>query len=669
MNGIGSFCLFPSHFAFRRTIKIELRIASNFNQLIRRLSALIAVFACSGIAVAQVAIQTSVSTDQNSPATTISSPALTTSAANELLLAFIATDRASLPNTTVKNITGAGLTWVLVNRTNTEPGTAEIWRAFAPAVLTNVRITATLSQSVVSSMTIVGFTGAANTGTNGSGAIGAVGSGFDSRIAPTASLTATQSGSLVVGVGNDWDNAIARTPVAGQTLMHQDFSSTQDTYWVQRVNAATTAKGQLVTLADSAPATDHFNLSICEVLPGNSSGVSSPQITVNASTLAFGTVNLNTTSTKTLTLTSSGTAPLTINSATPSGSGFSVGGATFPATLKPGQTLNLQVSFKPTVAGAATGAITLSSNASSASTTKVALSGTGAGAHLTASASSLAFGNVPVSTTAAQTLTLTSSGTLAVTVNSATLTGTGFKMSGATFPATLNPGQTMSLQVSFSPIAAGAVSGTIIIASSSSAGSASTNLTKSGTGTSPVLSLSSTALNYGDDAVGTPITLPVTLTSTGTAPVTVSAASLTGTGFSFSGATFPVTLNPTIAITIQVQFDPAAVGAASGSLKFSSNSTTGSTSTVSLSGNGTAVQHRVSLSWAAPANSPVAVTGYKIYRVLGSGTAYQLLASSSSTTYVDLAVQTKTAYSYYVTSVDSGGTESSPSNQVTVTVP
>jgi hypothetical protein len=49
----------------------------------------------------------------------------------------------------------------------------------------------------------------------------------------------------------------------------------------------------------------------------------------------------------------------------------------------------------------------------------------------------------------------------------------------------------------------------------------------------------------------------------GTAPVTVSSVTLNGTGFTMSGA-FPVTLNPGLAVTLDVQFDPAAAGAATG---------------------------------------------------------------------------------------------------------
>ena len=394
----------------------------------------------------------------------------------------------------------------------------------------------------------------------------------------------------------------------------------------------------------------------------------SPQLTISG-TMAFGNVVLNSTSTQTLTLTSSGTAPVTVNSATLAGTGFSMSGATLPTTLNPGQTLTLQVNFNPTTAGSASGTITISSNSFSGGTATVSLSGTGTSPQLTISGSTIAFGNVVLNSASTKTLTLTSSGTAAVTVNSVTLTGTGFSMTGATFPTTLSPGQTLTLQVTFSPTAPGSASGTITISSNSSTGGSST-VALSGTGTTnPVLTLSANTLSFGDDLIGAPATLSVTLSSTGTTPVTISAASLTGAGFTFSGATFPVTLNPTIAITIQVQFNPTVVGAASGALTFTSNSTSGSTSVVSLTGNGTPVQHHVNLSWAAPVSSPVQVTGYNIYRASGSSSSFQLLNSSSSTSYLDLQVVSGTAYSYYVTSTDSAGTESVASNQITVTIP
>jgi hypothetical protein len=190
-----------------------------------------------------------------------------TTSANELLLAYVATDYLSGANTTVTNVTGAGLKWALVIRTNTQGGTSEIWRAFATSPLTNVIVTGTLSQSVVSSITVMSFKGVDTSGTNGSGAVGAIGTGNAFEGLPSASLVTTRNNSWVFGVGNDFDNAISRTPVSGQSIVHQDLAPSNDTYWVQMQNGPTAWSGTNVTLSDTAPATDRYNLSLCEVLP------------------------------------------------------------------------------------------------------------------------------------------------------------------------------------------------------------------------------------------------------------------------------------------------------------------------------------------------------------------------------------------------------------------
>ena len=189
--------------------------------------------------------------------------------------------------------------------------------------------------------------------------------------------------------------------------------------------------------------------------------------------------------------------------------------------------------------------------------------------------------------------------------------------------------------------------------------------------TGPTLTISPTSVAFGNVTVNTATTLPVTLTSTGTAPVTVSSAALTGTGYTMSGATFPVTLNPNLAVTLEVQFDPTVTGAASGQLTIQSNSSTNATAVISLSGTAETVIHQVDLSWDAPSSSADPIVGYNIYRSPGGSSTYQLVNSSvdSQTTYVDSTVQTGLTYDYYVESVDPAGVESVPSNEVAATVP
>jgi fibronectin type 3 domain-containing protein len=69
-----------------------------------------------------------------------------------------------------------------------------------------------------------------------------------------------------------------------------------------------------------------------------------------------------------------------VNSASTSGSGFTLVGGSFPVTLNPNQSTTLQVQFKPTAAGSATGSLTISSNSANNGTVVVSLSGTGTSA-------------------------------------------------------------------------------------------------------------------------------------------------------------------------------------------------------------------------------------------------------------------------------------------------
>jgi Abnormal spindle-like microcephaly-assoc'd, ASPM-SPD-2-Hydin len=290
---------------------------------------------------------------------------------------------------------------------------------------------------------------------------------------------------------------------------------------------------------------------------------------------------------------------------------------------------------------------------------------------LTVSATTLSFGSVTVNTAATQTLTLTSTGTSPVTVNSAAITGAGFTIVAQSFPVTLNPTQSVTLQVKFDPTATGTASGQITISSNSTTGGkALVALGGTGTAGNPQLTISAGSVSFGSVAVNTTTTQSLTLTSTGSTPVTVNSATIAGAGFTIVGGGFPVTLNPTQTLTLQLQFVPTTAGALTGQITISSNSTSGSTAVVALSGTGTAVAHEVDLSWDAPASSPDPVAGYNIYRATGTGSLVLINSSpDSAVVYVDSTVVSGATYSYVVKSVDSGGVESVASNEITVTIP
>ena len=318
---------------------------------------------------------------------------------------------------------------------------------------------------------------------------------------------------------------------------------------------------------------------------------STPQLSINPSSLSWNSVAVGQPAWQGVNLSSTGDSPVTVNSAAISGQGFSVSGANFPLTLNPGQSVTLTVQFLPTTAGTVNGQLAISSNSSNPISV-VSLSGTAAGAANTASLSlsttSLSWNNVAVGSPASQAVSLSSTGTAPVTVNSAAISGQGFSISGANFPMTLNPGQSAMLTVQFLPTTAGTINGQLAISSNSSSNpTAVVKLSGTATGatTTAALSVNPASLSWNSVNVGSPAWQGVNLTSTGTTPVTVNSAAISGEAFSVSGANFPLTLNPGQSVTLTVQFLPTAAGTVSGQLAISSNSSNPN-AIVSLSGTG-----------------------------------------------------------------------------------
>jgi hypothetical protein len=188
----------------------------------------------------------------------MTTPALSTSTASELLVAFVAYDGPSNGAQSAA-VSGAGLVWTLLVRSNAQSGTSEIWVAKADHVLSGATVGAQPAQpGYHGSLVVLAFTNAAGPGVVGraSGATGA----------PDIYLPGVTAGSWVYAVGNDWDNAIARTPVAGQVLVHQRIDgAVGDTFWVQST-ASPAAANALVDIHDSAPTTDQWNYAAVEIM-------------------------------------------------------------------------------------------------------------------------------------------------------------------------------------------------------------------------------------------------------------------------------------------------------------------------------------------------------------------------------------------------------------------
>ena len=101
----------------------------------------------------------------------------------------------------------------------------------------------------------------------------------------------------------------------------------------------------------------------------------------SVSSLNFGSVNVGANSTQNVTMTNAGNSSVTIAQVMVAGAGFNSTGAS-GITLAPGQTTALTSTFAPSASGAATGTITVSSNATN-SPASISLSGMGVTATVT----------------------------------------------------------------------------------------------------------------------------------------------------------------------------------------------------------------------------------------------------------------------------------------------
>jgi hypothetical protein len=193
---------------------------------------------------------------------TVTTPSFHTAVAGEILLAFVGSDGPATVHGQTVTVSGAGLTWSLVQRANAQFGTAEIWRATASSVLSSATVTSQQAHSGYDqSLTVIAM--------EGSNGVGASAAASAATGAPTLNLTTTVATSLVFAVGEDWDSATARTLPSGWVSLDQWLdTATGDTYWSQYTNTPVPAAGTQVTVSDTAPTTDRWNLAAVELTGG-----------------------------------------------------------------------------------------------------------------------------------------------------------------------------------------------------------------------------------------------------------------------------------------------------------------------------------------------------------------------------------------------------------------
>ena len=339
--------------------------------------------------------------------------------------------------------------------------------------------------------------------------------------------------------------------------------------------------GTLTVQGDGGSSPVVVNLSATGVTPA-------PQLNLSTSAVNFGSVSVGSTGNSSLTISNTGTADLTVSLLTLSGADFGISGITTPKTISAGQSAPLTLTFQPTLAGAVSGSLTITSNDPTTPTAVVSLTGTGSSTavgQLSANPASVNFGNVSIGSSASQQITLTNTGNAAATISTITVTGTGFSLTGVSTPATVAPSQTLSFTANFAPTAVGNATGTVTVTSNASGSPLTISL--SGAGVQAGLSVTPSSYNFGSVVDGQTKTQAFTLTNTGTATLTISSVTVSGAGYSISGLTTPASVAAGQSTSVTAQFSPTTAGTLPGTISISSTAP-GSPATVSLTGTGVA---------------------------------------------------------------------------------
>jgi Abnormal spindle-like microcephaly-assoc'd, ASPM-SPD-2-Hydin len=333
-----------------------------------------------------------------------------------------------------------------------------------------------------------------------------------------AQLIGTTSASQTSTLKNTGTAPLTITGIALTGTNPGDFGQTNDCPGSLAVNATCTitvtfsptaggARAATVNIADDAAGSPHgLTLSGTGTTPA-------PAVTLTPTSLAFGAVRVGTTSaSQSSTLTNTGTAPLNISGIAVTGANAADFGQTndCPGSLAVNATCTITVTFSPTTTGARTASAQITDDAAG-SPHSVALSGTGTAPAVTLSPAAVNFGSQRVGTTsAAQTVTLTNSGTAPLSIGSVGLTGTNAGDFAQTTtcplsPATLAAGANCAISVSFSPAAAGPRAASVQIADDASGSPHSVAL--SGTGSTTTISFDKSLGTKTENANGATMTL------------------------------------------------------------------------------------------------------------------------------------------------------------------
>lgn len=188
---------------------------------------------------------------------------------------------------------------------------------------------------------------------------------------------------------------------------------------------------------------------------------------------------------------------------------------------------------------------------------------------LTCSTTALRFGSIIIGQSETLPITMTNSGSTNVTVSAVNSNLAAFSVSELSLPLTIEPGNSITFNVAFTPTMAGLQGEAITVTSTQSAKSFCTGALGTGV-TSQYLTSNPTSLGFGNVSVGATAMLPMVLTNSGPYFIELSQEQITGAGFSVTGLNLPLFLAPKQSLTFNVLFTPQGAGAITGGVNLTS---------------------------------------------------------------------------------------------------
>ena len=331
--------------------------------------------------------------------------------------------------------------------------------------------------------------------------------------------------------------------------------------------------------------------------PPGSQPILGPIAVLSTPSLSFGSLSVGqTTGPQTLTLLSNGGQALSLNTiaitgANPGDFAITSDACHEPTSLPPGQSCSVLLSFTPSAAGSRTAALTITDNASPP-VESAQLNGMGLNPAPAVSLlpGSLDFGNVTQGTNASLPVSVKNSGTAPLHISSVVIAGVNandFSSSSTTCNAALPANSACTINVTFTPLAAGLRTATVTLTDDAPDSPQVINVQGNATAApaSGVL-VNPSSPDFGAATQGTSTPLNVTVTNSGTAALHISNAVLGGANaseFSFSDPTCAAAIPAAGTCTIALMFTPVSVGAHAATLTLSDDAP-GSPHTINIKG-------------------------------------------------------------------------------------